>query len=415
MNVWYTLVGHSGEPAFDYVSNDRVKISSESIIADLRESILEKNKNHKLKQYDASDLKVFLNKNDVTDLTKMLKASSPVMDKGKTEDTLLYVVVPNPKNPVLLPDDIIDRILSAIPARVREGFIELNETPRATSISSASPSFRENLLKDLDILTADFVIPRLSQYLTSGNEAFVWQNSEEDSPVNKNAYLSFIREKFGEFFPLQIYDGDLEDSSLETSFNDEFSLKGNADCLISSTDAPARSVNNCHVLFELRKPSNKDMKLKQTELELLAADSISSYPVLAVVTDLMYSWKILWIQNRSGRKVLCSSQNLDIDLAIGLIQGYLKAVQQMLDRCDFELQPVDFVDEDVDEFDSNQGKKRKHKSQDTSRYNFSAVKLKDIRNQRTYEDADPEMDRDDDVKAMIRSFIQKNRAVTSFE
>ncbi|ORY30469.1 hypothetical protein BCR33DRAFT_566419 [Rhizoclosmatium globosum] len=133
---------------------------------------------------------------------------------------------------------------------------------------------------------------------------YLWHTSMEDSTQNKNAYLSFISSNFGNFHCLRVYDGNHEDSNLRTSLKG-IAHNGNVDCLISSTDAPERAVDTSHLLFVLRKPIDSDMKVTETELKLLAADVTSSYPVLAVVSDLNDSWKILWIQSKhDGRKVV---------------------------------------------------------------------------------------------------------------
>ncbi|KAJ3347716.1 hypothetical protein HDU83_001878 [Entophlyctis luteolus] len=500
-DIWYLLVDERGDPAFEGVGANFVSIGTEGAVGHLRKKVWEVNKKDLLLRISAARLKVYSNKDDIADPAKALEVDAPVIGMGEDKRTTLFVVVPKKDTYRPLSEETIEKILSAILARVREGFAESKESKasmseetierflsaiparvrevfaesteskasiseenierflsaiRATvsegfaeskeleasvseetierflsaiparvrqgfaeskeleaSMSRASSNFRRNLFNGLNLASVDIVIPELPQVASNGSTPFLWHNSEEDSAENKYAYLSFIRCKFGNFPRLRIYDGDHEDSSLETSLN-EFSLTGNADCLISSTDASERCVDTCHLLFELRKPTNRDMKLKQTELELLAADSKSSYPVLAVVSDLIDSWKVLWIKRKRGRKVICSSQYLGLDFAIEIINGYLWAVQNMLNRVDFEFDGSDFVgnddpndDEDNrDEFGSGMRRRGRHATQ--SNYKFFAVKLRDNHRQRTAEDF--EIDGPDVVQAMIRSFVYKNKA-----
>ncbi|ORY26359.1 hypothetical protein BCR33DRAFT_804707 [Rhizoclosmatium globosum] len=74
---------------------------------------------------------------------------------------------------------------------------------------------------------------------------YLWHTSMEDSTQNKNAYLSFISSNFGNLHCLRVYDGNHEDSNLRTS------LKG-----------------------------------------IAHNDVTSSYPVLALVSDLNDSWYV---------------------------------------------------------------------------------------------------------------------------
>jgi hypothetical protein len=123
----------------------------------------------------------------------------------------------------MLYEDILNRVLSAIPDKVREGFAEANEL--VASISRASSNFHRGLLSNLNVSEIDIFIPKLPQYLSQGNEAFMWYDSQEDSPENKNAYLSYLKAKFESLPRLRVYDGDHPHSSLQTTLN-EYSLKG---------------------------------------------------------------------------------------------------------------------------------------------------------------------------------------------
>ncbi|KAI9314698.1 hypothetical protein BDR26DRAFT_887074 [Obelidium mucronatum] len=97
-DIWYLLVDGKGDPAFEDVGAYFVSFSTEETVhvADFVEKVWLQNKN-KLRDVDEPDLKVFSNKEDITDETKAFKASALVGDRGENEDVPLLVRVLNKK------------------------------------------------------------------------------------------------------------------------------------------------------------------------------------------------------------------------------------------------------------------------------------------------------------------------------
>ncbi|KAI8837504.1 hypothetical protein BJ741DRAFT_577501 [Chytriomyces cf. hyalinus JEL632] len=90
-NVWFLLVGR-GQPAFDGVGADKVKISTDGDVADLRKKVREENQ--RIIEGVAAHLKVYSTKDDITDPANALKVRALIGDGGGTEDMPLFVVVP---------------------------------------------------------------------------------------------------------------------------------------------------------------------------------------------------------------------------------------------------------------------------------------------------------------------------------
>jgi hypothetical protein len=94
LTVWYSLVDDKGAPAFERVIFDKVKLPIDGDVVDLRKKVWEKNKN-RFKDFDASELSIYSNKADITDLTKgPLAVDMSVYGMGQKKDTALFVVVP---------------------------------------------------------------------------------------------------------------------------------------------------------------------------------------------------------------------------------------------------------------------------------------------------------------------------------
>ena len=55
-------------------------------------------------------------------------------------------------------------------------------------------------------------------------------------------------------------------------------------------------IKSSHIVFELKKPTNKESKIKQAKLELFSAGRRSSFDLIMVLTDLNASWTILWLE-----------------------------------------------------------------------------------------------------------------------
>ncbi|KAJ3396349.1 hypothetical protein HDU80_009993 [Chytriomyces hyalinus] len=95
--VWYLLVDKRGQPAFDDVGADKVKISTDADVADVRDSVWEENQ--RIIEGVAAQLKVYSNKDNIANPAMALKASALVGDGGGSEDMPLFVVVPKKTSP----------------------------------------------------------------------------------------------------------------------------------------------------------------------------------------------------------------------------------------------------------------------------------------------------------------------------
>ncbi|KAJ3399940.1 hypothetical protein CcCBS67573_g05215 [Chytriomyces confervae] len=93
-HVWYLLIDESGQPAFDGADIDKVKISAEADVADVRDAVWEKIKGDLLfGGVSPVRLKVYPTKDDIT--AKMpLESSAPVSNEHADKNTPLFVVVP---------------------------------------------------------------------------------------------------------------------------------------------------------------------------------------------------------------------------------------------------------------------------------------------------------------------------------
>jgi hypothetical protein len=99
--VWYLLVNADGSP-FEGTGPDKVELSASTDIANFRDAVKKKN-TRKLAMVDASDLKVYLNKDELGgDQLGASKALNSIGDAGKTEGNALLVVVPHIE-PSILP------------------------------------------------------------------------------------------------------------------------------------------------------------------------------------------------------------------------------------------------------------------------------------------------------------------------
>ncbi|KAI9328969.1 hypothetical protein BDR26DRAFT_873368 [Obelidium mucronatum] len=93
--VWYFLVDERGDPAFEGVGAQKVKFNTEenADVADLTTEVWKRNQ--KIIDGVAGQLKVYSNKEDIGDRTKVLEADAPLKGMGEGEDTSLLVVVPD--------------------------------------------------------------------------------------------------------------------------------------------------------------------------------------------------------------------------------------------------------------------------------------------------------------------------------
>ncbi|KAJ1549723.1 hypothetical protein HK096_010849, partial [Nowakowskiella sp. JEL0078] len=182
------------------------------------------------------------------------------------------------------------------------------------------------------------------------------------------------------------------------------------------------AVDTCHILFEIRKPTNRDKKLRQTLLELLAADSKSSYNVVAVVTDLVESWKMFWISK--DKNIECTGY-ITQDKAIALLRKHLQILRNMTSRG--ALSPVNSDDgpdsnDDSDDSDVNNdgtSKKRGHEKDNKnnrktkkSRITFSSSKLNKV--EASIPNKNDERELEDDFQDDFSSRQRSIRAIYQF-
>jgi hypothetical protein len=107
---------------------------------------------------------------------------------------------------------------------------------------------------------------------------------------------------------------------------------------------------------------------------------------------------------------------LDIDFAIGLINGYLKTVQNMLKRVALTFDDSDFYeDNNPAEFDENNGNRDQNNlkniqlQRSRSIYKFNCLKLRDI-SPKDDSEIFENYSNEEKTWAILHSFIQKNRA-----
>ncbi|KAI9329881.1 hypothetical protein BDR26DRAFT_872063 [Obelidium mucronatum] len=90
--VWYRLVDADGEPHSN-TDATRAFVAEAAIVDDLKTAVWDKNQ--KIIDGVAGQLKVYSNKEDIGDRTKVLEVDAPLKGMGEGEDTSLLVVVPD--------------------------------------------------------------------------------------------------------------------------------------------------------------------------------------------------------------------------------------------------------------------------------------------------------------------------------
>jgi hypothetical protein len=92
-SVWFLLVDSNGQP-YEKTSADKVKLSTSSDVADLRDAVKLKRSN-KLSSFDAADLVVYKNNRRVEqEREEPLEVDAVVEGLGTTKNDALIVVVP---------------------------------------------------------------------------------------------------------------------------------------------------------------------------------------------------------------------------------------------------------------------------------------------------------------------------------
>lgn len=306
----------------------------------------------------------------------------------------------------------VNTVLSSISEKVREAFLERKDI--VADISRASSNFRKNLFTEIGLVTrvVEGVISDFS--FIEDIPEFSWDSSKEDSAVNKRSYLQHLTDILQISQPFTLFDGDNPDVLMETSFN-ELQLRGKCDALISSTTVIDQALDNCHILFELMKPDNKDSKSKQSQLELLALDSLSTYQPIHILTDLIDLWEISWImKDQVGISISCT--RVSRTRAIGFLRYHLGLARNMLRRLGglLDVEDDSNLERDDGEDDDNGSTHKRIKYTPKAACSFQATKLKyalksSRKDDDDYQDMIPLSD-DEKVQKFIWSFIDANRS-----
>ncbi|ORY36735.1 hypothetical protein BCR33DRAFT_770201 [Rhizoclosmatium globosum] len=225
----------------------------------------------------------------------------------------LHVLVVLPKKPTPVYD--FSHLHSALNSISAPNSTNISQAQVYQWISPATAPYVTSLLRDLSLSVEKFniVIQSVSK--------FEWSDEREDSPKNKRNYLRHLNGILGLQPPFSLYSG--ENQALKTEIMHR-KFNGFIDCIISSSNSDC--LGTCHIGIELFKPENKDKKIRQAQLELIALDLKSRFNVMVVVTDLNERWTFYWLQNRDQRKELCSSDNLNRDQAVNFIKLRLQNI-----------------------------------------------------------------------------------------
>jgi hypothetical protein len=191
----------------------------------------------------------------------------------------------------------------------------------------------------------------------SDTEPFQWDSTKEDSLINRTNYVKYLQDNVlcnGFEYPMNVFDPTQESDLLDAEFSEDFTVTGTCDALISSTTMAGCMIQSSHIVFELKKPENKENKIKQAKLELLSAGRRSTYDVIVVLTDLNDSWIILWLETTrktfKGKIATLCCTELTRNLAIGFLRYHLKIVAKLRRRNQSEVAlDVKYDDEYKDE------------------------------------------------------------------
>jgi hypothetical protein len=253
-------------------------------------------------------------------------------------------------------------------------------------------------------ITAHTVIDAIDPtLLVSGTLPYHWDNSKQDSQKNRKGYIDYLRENLLDGLPFSVFDPTQETTLLDTDFGD-LRIHGTADALISSTTDSATMIIDCHVLFELKKPTNKDNKLKQAQLELIGAAMKSSYKVISVLSDLTDLWKIMWIEKtinelKQKETHICFA-DVSRDMAIGFLRYHLKIATQRM-----KLEGESIVEQYDDADDNSDQPRKRSKLIPKSRPTFRSSLLREANSYRS----EPGVTEKEALDNMIMNFCYINR------
>ena len=201
---------------------------------------------------------------------------------------------------------------------------------------------------------------------------------------------------------------------LDAEFSEDFFVTGTCDALISSTKNSATMIESSHIVFELKKPSNKENKIKQAKLELLSAGKRSSFDLITVLTDLNDSWTILWLEKmartRKGNIARICCTEVTRNLAIGFLRYHLKIVAKMrkFNQTESTLD-IKYDDEYKDEDDCMDHPNKKQKFLSKSRPTFMASSYSDAVCENRDQSQSIDMSESQLMDIAISNFIRVNK------
>ena len=130
------------------------------------------------------------------------------------------------------------QFLSALPLLMKQAMKE--ETESKAVISKVKSRFVNNLLEDRKIKLSypDCNETISNQLAVSDIQPFEWDSSNEDSAINRNRYITYLKDTiicadFG--YPMTVFDATQQPDLLDAEFNEDFAVTGTCDALISST------------------------------------------------------------------------------------------------------------------------------------------------------------------------------------
>jgi hypothetical protein len=272
-----------------------------------------------------------------------------------------------------------EQFLSALRYHIKQAMKEEKESK--VQMSEAKSSFVNNLLEDHKIkLLFMNVNETISQQLAVPEIIpFEWHSSKEDSEENRNSYIKYLNDTIlcaDLEYPMTVFDPTQQADLLDAEFNEDFAVTGTCDALISSTNDLDGMIHACHVIFELKKPTNKNKKTNQAILEFLSAGKRSTFPVIMVLTDLNDFWKLLWLeeiapQNRQSHIARICIVEVSRNVAIGFLRYHLKLIAKMRGNDQTELS-LDFKYDDEYQDDDEAPPKKKQRFISKSRPTFMA-------------------------------------------
>lgn len=140
-----------------------------------------------------------------------------------------------------------------------------------------------------------------------------WHESKEDSPVNRTAYMAYLRDSSNIVLPqgTQLFEGNSDKELLSVRFLGFGNVKisGNIDVVVASSihQSIATIRQNILVGIELKKDTNQEhAKIeRQVILQHLAASYLNPETgILTLMTDLDDRWHFFWFAELEGKRLM---------------------------------------------------------------------------------------------------------------